>query len=119
LERLNDTVDWEIFRPDLERIDQKVRKSAAGCKPTCRVLMFKLLILQRLYGLSDERPEYQVRDRFSGPREWEARFRQEEGREQGVSRPDFSPQSVATRAKPLLIRPAASPHPQNRFIEVP
>ena len=52
LERLNNTVDWEIFRPDLERIDQKVRKSAAGCKPTCRVLMFKLLILQRLYGLS-------------------------------------------------------------------
>jgi len=65
LERLNDTVDWEIFRPDLERIDQKVRKSAAGCKPTCRVLMFKLLILQRLYGLSDERLEYQVRDRLS------------------------------------------------------
>jgi len=58
-------VDWEIFRPALERIDQKVRKSAAGCKPTCRVLMFKLLILQRLYGLSDERLEYQVRDRLS------------------------------------------------------
>jgi len=33
LERLNDTVDWEIFRPALERIDQKVRKSAAGCAP--------------------------------------------------------------------------------------
>ena len=65
LERLNATVDWEIFRPDLERIDQKVRKNAAGCKPTCRVLMFKLLILQRLYGLSDERLEYQVRDRLS------------------------------------------------------
>ena len=65
LERLNAAVDWEIFRPDLERIDQKVRKSAAGCKPTCRVLMFKLLILQRLYGLSDERLEYQVRDRLS------------------------------------------------------
>ena len=58
-------MDWEIFRPDMERIDQKVRKSAAGCKPTCRVLMFKLLILQRLYGLSDERLEYQVRDRLS------------------------------------------------------
>ena len=27
--------------------------------------MFKLLILQRLYGLSDERLEYQVRDRLS------------------------------------------------------
>ena len=29
LERLNAAMDWEIFRPDLERIDQKVRKSAA------------------------------------------------------------------------------------------
>jgi len=35
LERLNDAVDWEIFRPDLGRIDQRVRKGAAGCKPTC------------------------------------------------------------------------------------
>ena len=33
LERLNDTVDWEIFRPDLKRIDQKVRKSAACRAP--------------------------------------------------------------------------------------
>ena len=65
LERLNAAIDWEIFRSDLERIDQKTRKSAAGCKPTCRVLMFKLLILQRLHGLSDERLEYQVRDRLS------------------------------------------------------
>jgi len=105
--------------PNLERIDQKVRKSAAACKPTCRVLMFKLLILQRLYGLSDERLEYQVRDRFSGPRGWEARFRQEEGREQGVNCSGFSPQNISTRAKPLLIRPAASPHPNNEFIEVP
>jgi len=105
-------MDWESFRPDLKRIDQKVRKSAAGCKPTCRVLMFKLLILQRLYGLSDERLEYQVRDRLSGPLEWEARFKQEEGREQGMNRSGFSPQNIATRAKPRLIHPAASPHPQ-------
>lgn len=65
LERLNAAIDWEIFRKDLERMDQKTRKSAAGCKPTDRVLMFKLLILQRLHGLSDERLEYQVKDRLS------------------------------------------------------
>lgn len=46
-------------------MDQKVRKSTAGCKSTDRVLMFKLLILQRLHGLSDERLEYQVKDRLS------------------------------------------------------
>ena len=65
LERLNAVIDWEIFRPILERIDNKERKSEAGRKPICRVLMFKLLVLQRLYNLSDERLQYQVNDRLS------------------------------------------------------
>ena len=58
LERLNAIIDWEIFRPILERMDAKVRKSRAGRKPTCRILMFKMLILQKLNGLSDERLQY-------------------------------------------------------------
>ena len=65
LERLNAVIGWEIFRPLLERIDAKERKTAAGRRPTCRVLMFKLLILQRLHNLSDERLQYQVSDRLS------------------------------------------------------
>ena len=65
LERLNAVIDWEIFRPILARIDAKERKTAAGRRPTCRVLMFKLLILQRLHNLSDERLQYQVSDRLS------------------------------------------------------
>ncbi len=65
LERLNAIIDWEIFRPILERLDAKVRKSNAGRKPTCRILMFKMLVLQRLNGLSDERLQYQVTDRLS------------------------------------------------------
>jgi IS5 family transposase len=65
LERLNAVMDWEIFRPILDRIDLKQRKSAAGRKPRCRVLMFKLLVLQRLHNLSDERLQFQVTDRLS------------------------------------------------------
>ena len=65
LERLNAVIDWEIFRPVLERIDSKERKSAAGRKSTCRIRLFKMLILQRLNNLSDERLEYQVSDRLS------------------------------------------------------
>lgn len=65
LERLDAVIDWDIFRPILERIDAKARKSAAGRKPTCRVRMFKLLVLQRLHNLSDERLQYQVTDRLS------------------------------------------------------
>ena len=65
LERLDAVVDWEMFRPELERIDRKERKSAAGRKPMDRVVMFKMLILQNLYGLSDEALEYQVSDRLT------------------------------------------------------
>jgi IS5 family transposase len=65
LQRLNAIIDWEIFRPILERMDKKERKSNAGRKPTCRILMFKMLVLQRLNGLSDERLQYQVTDRLS------------------------------------------------------
>ncbi|MDP1609690.1 MAG: IS5 family transposase [Sulfuritalea sp.] len=65
LERLDAVIDWEIFRPILARIDAKERKTAAGRKPTCRVRMFKLLVLQRLHNLSDERLQYQVSDRLS------------------------------------------------------
>ena len=65
LERLDAAIDWEIFRPILARIDDKKRKSTAGRKPTCRVRMFKLLILQRLHNLADERLQFQVTDRLS------------------------------------------------------
>ena len=65
MERLNAIVDWEIFRSILERIDNKQRKSNVGRQPTCPILMFKMLILQRLHGLSDERLQYQVTDRLS------------------------------------------------------
>jgi transposase, IS5 family len=65
LERLNAAIDWEIFRPILNKLDRKERKTAAGRPATCRILMFKLLILQRLHNLSDERLQYQVTDRLS------------------------------------------------------
>ena len=65
LERLDAVIDWEMFRPELERIDDKERKSAAGRKPIDRVVMFKMLVLQNLYGLSDEALEYQVSDRLT------------------------------------------------------
>ena len=42
LERLSRAIDWELFRPLLDRIDDKPRKNNAGRKPTDRVLMFKL-----------------------------------------------------------------------------
>lgn len=63
--RLNGIMDWETFRPLLEQIHHKPRKSRAGRKPIDVIVMFKLLVLQQLYNISDEELEYQVSDRLS------------------------------------------------------
>lgn len=65
LVRLKAQIDWQAFRADLERIHDKPRKSAAGAKPYDVVLMFKMLVLQQLHNLADEKVEYLVRDRLS------------------------------------------------------
>ena len=62
---LNAKIDWEAFRPALNLIYEKERKSNAGAKPIDVVLMFKILVLQQLHNLSDDGIEYQIRDRFS------------------------------------------------------
>jgi len=58
-------IDWEAFRADLNRVYDKERKSQAGAKPFDVVLMFMILVLQQLHNLSDDKIEYQIRDRFS------------------------------------------------------
>ena len=58
-------IDWEVLRPELERVHEKDRKSQAGAKPFDVVLMFKILVLQHLHSLSDDGIGYQIRDRFS------------------------------------------------------
>jgi IS5 family transposase len=65
LVELNKRIDWEAFRPGLNAVYEKARKSNAGAKPIDVVLMFKILVLQQLNNLSDERIEYQIRDRLS------------------------------------------------------
>jgi transposase, IS5 family len=65
LPKLKKLVDWERFRPELEAVRDKERKSNAGRKPFDVMLMFKVLVLQSLYNLSDEKIEFQIRDRIS------------------------------------------------------
>lgn len=65
LVRLSEVIGWEAFRATLETIHQKPRRSKAGRKNYDVILMFKLLILQQLYNVSDEKLEYQVNDRLS------------------------------------------------------
>lgn len=65
LERLLAVVDFEVFRGDLDGALQRSDRRKGGRPPLDAVLMFKILVLQALYGLSDEAAEYQVRDRLS------------------------------------------------------
>ena len=65
LERLEETVDFEMFRETLEAGLYRDRMTKAGAKPYDYVLMFKILVLQRMYNLSDEQAEYQIVDRTS------------------------------------------------------
>ena len=65
LERLTALVDFEIFRPELDRVLSRSDRSKGGRPPTDAVLMFKILVLQALYGLSDEQAEFQIQDRLT------------------------------------------------------
>jgi IS5 family transposase len=65
LERLNALVDFELFRPALEAAVPRGDRSKGGRPPFDHVLMFKILILQAMHALSDERCEYLIKDRLS------------------------------------------------------
>ena len=65
LERLNNAINWEIFRPTLNKVFKKQAKGAGGRPPYDYLLLFKVLVLQRIYNLSDDQTEYQINDRMS------------------------------------------------------
>jgi len=66
LEKIDLIIDFEIFRKSLEAgVLNHEKKSKAGAKPFDVVMMFKILILQRYYGLGDTQVEYQILDRLS------------------------------------------------------
>jgi len=63
--KLNEIIKWESFRKVLDKALYKDRKSNAGRPPYDYILMFKILVLQSLYNLSDHQLEFQIRDRLS------------------------------------------------------
>ena len=58
-------VDFELFRPELDAALGRSDRAKGGRPPYDPVLMFRILVLQSLYTLSDDQAEYQVRDRLS------------------------------------------------------
>jgi len=55
---LQDLVDWKRFQTIF------FRRSSKGRPPYNSIMMFKILILQHLYGISDEELEYQICNRL-------------------------------------------------------
>jgi len=66
LEKIINVVEFEMFREILEaKLLNQNKKNSAGAKPFDLVMMFKIMVLQRYYGLGDTQIEYQILDRIS------------------------------------------------------
>lgn len=65
--KLRDLIPWESFRPLLEELTGYATRDwkKGGKPPFDPVLMFKVLVLQRFHGLSDDATEEQIFDRTS------------------------------------------------------
>ena len=65
LEKLNSVVPWAVFRKPLAKALKRSDGAKGGRPPFDPVLMFKILVLQSLYDLSDDQAEFVINDRLS------------------------------------------------------
>ena len=65
LEKVTETVDFELFRPVLNKVFQKAPAAPGGRPPWDYVLMFKIQLLQQWYSIADDMTEYLINDRLS------------------------------------------------------
>lgn len=65
LKVLSSLIDFEMFREIIEKSLEKERKDNSGRKPFDKVMLFKGLIIKRLYDLSNDELEFQITDRSS------------------------------------------------------
>jgi len=65
LVKLDKVIKWNIFRKPIEEALYEEPKGAGGRPAYDKLMMFKILILQKYYNLSDEQTEFQINDRTS------------------------------------------------------
>jgi len=67
LPKLNALIDWEIFRPILNKVREreKANPNNVGRPPFDVVLMFKILVLKEMYNLAFEKIEEKILDSIS------------------------------------------------------
>ncbi|RUM95340.1 IS5 family transposase [Pseudaminobacter arsenicus] len=63
LEKLNAVVPWEVFRKPLAKALKRSDGAKGGRPAYDPVMMFKVMVLQALYSLSDDQAEFQIMDR--------------------------------------------------------
>jgi len=107
LEKISTTINFEFFRNTLEEnLLNTNKKNNAGAKPFDVVMMFKILILQRYYGLGDKQVEFQIIDRMS--------FKQFLGLETGDKVPD---EKTVWAFRESLTRSGVIPILFNQFVQ--
>ena len=65
LEKLNSIIPWPVFEKPLAKALKRSDGAKGGRPPFPAVLMFKILVLQALYNLSDDQAEFVIQDRLS------------------------------------------------------
>lgn len=66
LARLDAVVDWNLFLPIIEAVRANAEPRGPGGRPAWpAMILFKFLLIQRFYSLSDEDAEFQLLDRLS------------------------------------------------------
>ena len=66
LHRLDTVINWSMFSKVIEPMLGSVNNTTSGGRPAYSTGMrFKMLIIQRLYNLSNEQAEFQANDRLS------------------------------------------------------
>ena len=63
--RVGKVVEWSLFEPELLAAIEKEAKGPGGRPRFHPLLMFKILVLQRLHGLADDDTSFQIIDRHS------------------------------------------------------
>ena len=88
LKKISSVIDFEFFRELLEsKLLNTDKKNNAGAKPYDYVMMFKIMILQRYFGLGDKQVEFQIVGRMS--------FKQFLGLETGDKVPDELSEAIS------------------------